>query len=104
MGGDVATAEELKRSRGATVPDGSGLTSAGRSPETWTLKKSAVKRERRISVHSAKLETKGKNDTKKHSLMFPMGANRLRAGAYGQRRCSARIGLSPEGWPLTKPR
>lgn len=45
MGGDVATAEELRRSRGVTVPDGSGLTSAGRSPETWTLKKSAVKRE-----------------------------------------------------------
>lgn len=45
VGGDVAAAEELRRSRGVTVADGSGLTSAGRSPEMCTLKKSAVKRE-----------------------------------------------------------
>lgn len=52
----VSTAEGPRIGRGAKAADGSGLASAGRSPETWTLKKSAAgKMECRILAHSTRL-------------------------------------------------
>lgn len=55
----VSTAEGPRIGRGAKAADGSGLASASRSPETWTLKKRAAgKTECRISAHSTRLMTK----------------------------------------------
>lgn len=40
----VITAAGLRMGRGARAADGSGLASAGRSPEIWMLKKRAAEK------------------------------------------------------------
>lgn len=137
----VATAAGPRMGRGAKAADCWGLTSAGKSPDTWTVKKSAAgKTENRVPAHSTRLmqqqtsqhmaskwNAKLRQNTmcicfSQHGavqmtqtfIKLSLASNSIAswweqigctmAGSYVQRRRSARIGHSLEGWPWTEPR